>query len=317
MKHIIFRTLSSFLVVAGCYATEVVNQPPAAALAPDEPKDCVVLPNCANAVRFRLYTNAAPNAPRLFNTFEIEAFGERLLSSPEAGSLRQSLVVAPTNDSPHNVLVNGVGPELGCTDSMKMIEQVSGPDWCYIALDVTPAYRGRLKQYQRGVLFVEPDLFILHDHLEAREPMSFQMLLHPPAATRVDPDWHDLRWETSKVNLWINSPSRRELRSWERVGSSSDAVLADTVTMKLGPTNKVNQIDLLTVFAVRPGSLKMDYAFKLVESNTAVGARIQRDGLPTLVAFRVDPANSNSSLDSFKFSGPVGVGVFRPGQRSR
>jgi len=61
----------------------------------------------------------------------------------------------------------------------------------------------------------------------------------------------------------------------------------------------------------------MDYVFKLVESNTAVGARIHRDGLPTLVAFRLDPANPNSSLDSFKFSGPVGVSVFRPKRNAR
>ena len=82
--------------------------------------------------------------------------------------------------------------------------------------------------------------------------------------------------------------------------------------MQLGPTNKLAQLDLLTVFAVYRGGEKKNYAFKLLESNNAVGARIHRDGLPTLVAFRTDPAAGKASLTGFGFSGPVGVDVFKP-----
>jgi hypothetical protein len=131
-------------------------------------------------------------------------------------------------------------------------------------------------------------------------------------STRVDPIWRDLRLDLPQASLRIHAPSRRELRGWERVTSPADSILPDTMTVQVGPTNKVTQVDLLTVFAMQPFGAKMDYVFKLVESNTAVGARIHRDGLPTLVAFRSDSNNSNPSLDSFKFTGPVGVSVFRP-----
>jgi hypothetical protein len=284
----------------------------AAKLLPLDQGGFVVLPGGTNAVQFRLYTNASPDAAHLFNTFEIEAFGKKLLQSPGAESMRQWLRAAPTNGTLHNVLVNSLGPEPGITNSMKLLEQTSGRDWCYVALDLTPAYGGSLKQYQRSILFVAPDLFVLYDHLVGRERLRFEMFLHPPAAARVDPAWGDVRLETPEASVRINAPSRRELRSWERINSSADAILPNTMTVRIGPTNKVSQLDLLTVFAVRPGGKTMDYVFKLVESNTAVGARIHRDGLPTLVAFRLDPASPESSLDSFKFTGPVGVAVFRP-----
>ena len=47
----------------------------------------IVLPNATNFVQFRLYTNASPNAPRLFNSIEIEAYGEVLLKSAGADQL--------------------------------------------------------------------------------------------------------------------------------------------------------------------------------------------------------------------------------------
>ena len=309
MKNYSFLPVWLCLLVVPCIA--------AGEAVPHDQSDFVVLPNRTNAIQFRLYTNASPTASHVFNTFEIEAYGKTLLPSPGAESLRQWLRAAPTNSSLHHVLINGLGPELGTTNGARIIKQASGPDWNYLALDLTSAYRGSLGQYHRGILFVAPDLFVVYDHLVGRERMNFDMFLHPPATTRLDSDWHDLRLDTPLASLRVNSPSRGELRSWERVESSADAILPNTMTVKIGPTNKVSHVDLLTVFAIQPAGKGMDYVFKLVESNTAIGARIQRNGLPTLVAFRSNPTNSNSSLDSFKFTGPVGVAVFRPRQIKR
>ena len=86
--------------------------------------------------------------------------------------------------------------------------------------------------------------------------------------------------------------------------------------MQVGPSNTLATVDFVTVFAVYPGGVKKDYAFKLLESKTAVGARIHRDGLPTLVAFKTDPAAVNPSLTGFPFSGPVGVDVFKPRKKA-
>ena len=272
----------------------------------------VIVPDATNAIRFRIFTDATPDAPRLFNTFEIEGYGDLLLQSPAGESLRQWRAAKSSAAALHNVLVDGVGPELSAANSMTLTEQAAGPNWAFVALDASRAYRGRLEQYRRGILFVAPDLLVLHDHVVAKNPVSFQMRLHPPAATRLDPIWRDLSLERPQASLRIHAPSRRELRAWERVESPADALLPGTLTVQLGPTNQVAQLDLLTVFAVKPTGKPTSYAFKLVESNTATGARIHRDGLPTLVAFRLDPTNASPSLDGYGFTGPVGVAEFVP-----
>lgn len=289
----------------------------ARAVAEGSRRAALVWPDAMNAIQFRLYTNVAPDAPHLFNTFEIDAYGERLLSSPTGESLKRLLAASPTNTALHSILVDGAGPELAPTNGMTVIEQVSGPDWRYVALDVSRAYRGRLEQFRRGILFVEPDLFVLYDHLVAKAPASFQMQLHPPAATRLDPIWKDLRLDLPHAVLRINAPSRRVLRAWEWTESAADTFLPGTLTARVGPTNQLAQLDLLTAFVICRGGEKKDYAFKLVESNNATGARIHRDALPTLVAFRLEAGADEASVTGFKFKGPVGVSVFRPKPASR
>jgi hypothetical protein len=199
---------------------------------------------------------------------------------------------------------------------MTVVEEASGPEWHYIAFDVSAAYSDRLEQYRRAILFVQPDLFVFYDKIVAKAPATFQMFLHPPAATRVDDIWHDLRLELTNASLQIHAPGGKGmLRSWQRLVSPADGLLPGTATMELGPTNQVTRLDLITVLAVHRGGEKRDYAFKLLESNTSVGARIHRDGLPTLIAFRTDPAIPAATLTGFGFTGPVGVDVFRPKRR--
>lgn len=280
------------------------------------PEDCVVLPNTTNAIQFRLYTNAAPEARHLFNTFEIEAHGERLIRSPGGDPLRRSFSQPSAAGIFHNILVNGTGPELTRSNGMVVVEDASGPGWRYIVLDGSRAYQGLLKQFRRGILYVETDLFILHDHLVAEGPSSFKMLLHPPAATRVDDTWKDLRLELPRAGLRVHAPAiQRQPRNWERVDSSADGFLKGTVTVQLGATNLFVELHLLTVFATHRAGEKSELAFRLLEGNNTIGARIHRDGLPTLVAFRTGPADRKASLTGFEFNGPVGVSVFNPTKR--
>ena len=312
MKHRLLSVLFLLCGVAGCQADRVLNpeaERPAGRAALGQ--DCVVMPGPTNALQFRLYTNASQDSAHMFNTFDIEAGGKLLLQSPGGTQLKHWLAMSPSNAWLHNILVDGEGPLLISSNSMPVIEQAAGPDWRYTALDASAAYRGRLQQYRRAILFIEPDLLVLHDHLVAKKPARFQMVLHPPAATQVDAAWRDLRLDLPDGGLRIHAPgTKKMLRAWERIESAVDQFLPGTVTMRLGPTNQLAELDLVTVFAVCREGRKTDYAFKLLESKSAVGARIHRDGLPTLVAFKTDPAATSASLTGFGFNGPVGVDVF-------
>ncbi len=280
------------------------------------PRDFVVLPNATNAVQFRLFTNAASEARHLFNTFEIEAHGEILIGSPGGEPLRRSLSQSLAGGELHNILVNGKGPELAHGNGLVVVEKASAPGWSYIGLDGSLAYRGLLKQFTRAILHVEPDLFIIRDHLVAGSPSSFQMRMHPPSATRVDAIWRDLRLELPRAGLRVHAPAiQKQPRHWERIDSLADRILEDTVTVQLGATNALGELNLLTVFATHRAGETRELAFRLLEGNNAIGARIHREGLPTLIAFRTGPADQTASLTGFEFGGPVGVSVFTPKKR--
>jgi hypothetical protein len=311
--------LISSCTLAANAADETANPgPPLRAAAMAASQDFVAIPSPTNTVQLRLFTNASPDATHLVNTLEVRAFGETLLAGSGTNLWRRWLDTSPSNTALHNLLVNGAGPRLAATNSMTVVERASGPEWTYVALDGSVAYGDRLRFFRRGVLFVEPDLFVVHDHVVGNEPVTVQMVLHPPAATRLDPIWHDLRLELPKAGFRIHAPAARHtLRSWERMENPVDGLLPGTVTMRLGPTNTVSELNMVTVFALFQGGVTNDYAFKLLESNTAVGARIHRLGLPTLVAFRIDPSAAGASLTGFGFSGPVGVDVFKPKKRAR
>lgn len=278
-------------------------------------QDYLIIPNATNAVQFRLYTNASSAAGHLFNTFDIQGYGQTVLQAPGGTNLSQWLA-SPTNAQLHNLLVGGRGPDLMATNVARVVEQVSGDEWSYIALDLSPAYHGRLQEFKRGILYVEPDLFVIYDHLVASEPVDFDFVLHPPAATEVDKDWGDLRLKLGAAGMLVNTPSTKKvLRVWARTESPVDALLPGTVTMQIGPDAKLAELDLITVFAVHSAAHPEKYWFKLIESDTAVGARILRRNLPTIVAFKAHTQSTGSSLSGFGFEGPVGVGVFKPKKR--
>ena len=76
-------------------------------------------------------------------------------------------------------------------------------------------------------------------------------------------------------------------------------------------TNRLTELRALTAIIPHCAGRKRGTGFKLLESDTAIGARIYRDGLPTLLAFRtVDTGEAN--LTGLKFISPVAVDVFRP-----
>jgi hypothetical protein len=216
------------------------------------------------------------------------------------------------------VLIDGRGPGLMGTNKAPTIREARGAEWSYVAVDLTFAYSDRVDEFTREILFVAPDLFVMHDRVVAKEPIDMQLLIQTPDEARIDPVWGDVRYDTDKAALRIHAPAgRKSVHSWKRVEVEGDFGLPGTATMQLCTPGKLSRVDLITVFAVYPQGGNADYAFRLLESNTAIGARIHRHGLPTLVAFAISPTEQSSSLAGFRFQGPVGVDVFKPKRGGR
>ena len=146
MKHTIVIVLVLAWSAAPCrggQASNPTSEHPAGLVAAP---DCVVVPGPTNLIQLRLYTNASPDSDRLFNTFDIEAHGRTWLQGPGGSGLKRWLAEPLSSGSFHSLLLDGEGPLLALTNSMKLIGQASGPDWHYIALDATGAYRDRVEE---------------------------------------------------------------------------------------------------------------------------------------------------------------------------
>ena len=103
-----------------------------------------------------------------------------LLPVPGGDGLKRWFATSPTNVSLHNILVNGAGPQLA-------LDQWHDGDRAGFRPGMALRRFGRKRcsteagwnSFKRGILFVAPDLFVLYDHLVAKEPVRFQMVAAP------------------------------------------------------------------------------------------------------------------------------------------
>jgi hypothetical protein len=120
------------------------------------------------------------------NSFYLHAFGKALAISsgyyPWYGSPHH--VQWTWQTKAHNsILVDGEGQVTGTRASRGKVEEfVTGEHFDYTRADATEGYGGRVTRFLRHVLYVResggPGWFVIADDLEARQPATFQWLLH-------------------------------------------------------------------------------------------------------------------------------------------
>lgn len=89
--------------------------------------------------------------------------------------------------SVNSILVDGRGQE---THSPRRLGEItrffSSPRFDFVVGEAAPAYQGRLQRFSRAILFLKPEGIVVFDVLEAKEPSTFQWLLHAPREMQVD-----------------------------------------------------------------------------------------------------------------------------------
>ena len=88
---------------------------------------------------------------------------------------------------PHNtILVNGESQPKSITARGEVAAFFNTPDACFFVGDASDAYEDRLRRFDRSVLFLRPDVWIVHDDLEAPEPSDYTWLLNTFEAAEID-----------------------------------------------------------------------------------------------------------------------------------
>jgi hypothetical protein len=220
-----------------------------------------------------------------------------------------------------DLVINGRGGDWNVGADVRVLQQTNGTDYQYVEIEAAAAYPGRLKRFHRHLLFVPPDLFVIFDDLEAVAPSSFEYLLHSPQLISIDGKSNGLRLESQEGGLIIRylSPSRRALGPWIPIELQDAAAPGGSPRhhLSLSVTNPVSQLQMLSIFLAHQPNRKPGSGFFLLQSKTALGARIYRDGLPTLIAFRTDGKVAKANLTGLSFPGSVAVDVYRPKPRRR
>ena len=87
----------------------------------------------------------------------------------------------------HNtILVNGQGQPKSIEAKGRISEFFNSPAYCLFTGDAARAYPGLLDMFDRTVLFIRPDVFIVHDELGAVEPSEFSWVLNAFAPAETD-----------------------------------------------------------------------------------------------------------------------------------
>ncbi|MDA0745494.1 MAG: DUF4962 domain-containing protein [bacterium] len=93
-----------------------------------------------------------------------------------------------TTHTHNSILVNGEGQPKGIAASGHVPAFFNTPEYCVFTGDAAMAYEPRLQRFDRHVLFVRPDVWIVCDDLRANEPADFTWVLNTFEAVEIDSD---------------------------------------------------------------------------------------------------------------------------------
>lgn len=253
----------------------------------------VVLTNREENVRLTFPANEA-------EPLQLAAFGEQLMG---ASGVRQG--------SRPELWIDGRAVSGWATSSLQIEPTVSGNEWQYAVVNFPATNVPALKSFQRRFLCIEPDLVLVMDEVSLMQPGLVETGHWFPSDLAHDAVRDEWTVQTKRAGVtvrFLSSPKSIQAE-WNATEGRVAGVAACVRSTAAGKLREFYQI---TVLVVHPEQSRRSLAFKLLESDTAIGVRVHRDGLPTLAAFRKASCVGEANLTGMKFNGPAAVDVFRP-----
>jgi len=136
------------------------------------------------------------------NSFVLWAYGKQLLVRSghydSYGSTHHSNWVWSTR-SVNNITVNGRGQKKRTVQAQgKITAFKTTPSMDIVVGEAGAAYEPPLERFTRAIIFVKPELVVVYDRLEAKEPSTFEYWLHAFNKIGIE-DQHNVRVENDDV----------------------------------------------------------------------------------------------------------------------
>ena len=246
-------------------------------------------------------------SPGEIGPIQLLAFGETLLGGGAAfspGGVRPLFRVAGKT-------IPSVWP-----GDMKPDPILTGSEWQYASVKPVFTNAPAVQSHKRHFLFVEPDLVVILDELSLTDSAPVETgfwFSFPPSRDALRDEWTVQTPSSGLTARFLTSPKSRQ----EWVAMPTPSVANSSTNSAPGCVRSLvsesgAEFYQITILVIHPDQTRRSLAFKLLESDTAIGARIHRDGLPTLVAFRKTSCVGEANLTGLKFTASVAVDVFRP-----
>jgi hypothetical protein len=245
------------------------------------------------------------------NSFQLNAYGEALLPACVYRDLHGSKFHyqwVHSTRAQNGVLVNGEGqiPHTAAPHG-RISEELLTPAFDYICGDATAAYGGRLTRARRLVVFLKPDVIVLCDDLAAREPATFQFMLHGLKEFSVDATNAVLRLEQPKAGVEVKylAPTPLAFRQWDGFTPKPKKEFPNMWHVEAGTQTKTAELGMLAVLLPHRANQAADWKAKRIESADALGVELQTAGRTLHIAFRKTTAPAAAAWNGRTFAGPV------------
>lgn len=250
------------------------------------------------------------------NSFQLNAYGESLLTTCVYRDLHGSKFHygwAHSTVAHNAVLVNGEGQiKHTAAPHGRIIDSRLTPEYDYVAGEAAAAYGGRLERYLRHILFVKSGqpFIVIYDDLQAKEPSTFQFMLHALKEFAVSPDISSIQVEQPGAGVVAQylSPTPLAFRQWHGYNPPPNKDTPMQWHVEAATTEKCNELGMLTVlFPYRAGPRPAPWKAQRLESGSAIGIKVDGGGPSRRVGFRKGSAGKRSELEGQGFEGPIWV----------
>jgi len=233
------------------------------------------------------------------NIFQLNAYGEALLTTCGYRDLHGSRFHYNWVHSTvaHNgVLVNGEGQiKHTAAPHGRIINAKFTPEWDYCVGDATDAYGGRLIRYQRHCALVKPaasassigPFVVLYDDLDAKQPSTFQFLLHALSEFKIDESQSRLQVERPRAGVAAQylSPAKLAFRQWDGFTPEPNKEFPNQWHVEASTTEKQPQLGMLTVIVPHRAGQQPVWSAERIDNGGAVGVRVTSGGEQMTVSF--------------------------------
>jgi hypothetical protein len=116
-----------------------------------------------------------------------------------------------TTQAHNSILVNGRGQPRGIESKGNVSAFFNSPEYCLFVGDAASAYPGLLNRFDRAVLFVRPDVWIVCDELSAPEPSEYRWVLNTFEPAEIDEASHSMLIRQREQRLLVRHLRPSEL----------------------------------------------------------------------------------------------------------